>query len=135
MDVSSDRKGRNALVNNRHCPERTASEADLSGHVVWAHPPRSLLAEVLTHLNATLSHSIGLRIVVLAPEDSGALRFRPTFLRGWFQVRSWPTGSDLFRWHELAAEARLRRSPRSDLRYSVLQSWAPGGGERGCSHG
>lgn len=111
MDLFSDREGRNAMAASWRCPERTAFEADLRGNIVWAHPPRSLLAEVLTHLNAALRNATGLHIVLLAPEDAGPPWFRPTLLRRWFQVRCWPAGSDLFRWYEHAAEARWRRGP------------------------
>ena len=123
----SDRAGANALAPAWRSPELSAFEDVLTGHVVWAHPPRNLLFAVLKHLQSVLQDDPSIKIVVLAPEDCSAPWFRPNLLRNWYRIRSWNAGSDLFRWLEgSGSNHRWRKGPRSDLRYNVLQSWKPG---------
>ena len=132
LDLFSDRAGLNALAPSWRSPELSAFETVLVG-VVWAHPPRSLLLAVLKFLNKALLANRSLKVVLLAPEDSSAPWFRQDLLRPWHRVRSWQAVSVLFRWHDICAdtgEVRVRRGPRSDLPYNVLQSWPPG--RRSC---
>ena len=125
IDLFSDRQGVNAQAKEWRCPELTAFEADLTNHVVWAHPPRALIRSVFDHFNAHLKQCPASQIVMLIPEDSQAPWFRPSVMSRWSRVRSWDAGSDLFRWvdHSSPTQVRWRKGPRADMRYSVLRSW------------
>ena len=123
VDLFADRTGQAALAPLWRFPERTAFEFDLSGHVVWAHPPRGLAKACLEHFARVRQQSPDARIVLLLPEDRGAPWFRAGLLSSWFRIRTWEAGSDIFRW--VSPSGALTRGPRSDLAYSVLQSWRP----------
>lgn len=47
LDLFADRVGHTALAAEWRCPELIAFEADLTGFVVWAHPPRELVRAAL----------------------------------------------------------------------------------------
>ena len=123
IDLFAHRSGSNSLAPQWRCPEMSAFECDLSGHVAWAHPPRALARECLAHFNRLIKADPALRIVLLLPEDPGAPWFRSALLAPWYRVRSWDANSDIFRW--FTDDGSARRGPKSDLRYSVLQSWQP----------
>ena len=123
LDLFADRAGNTALCPQWRFPKLSAFEADLRDQTVWAHPPRGLLKQVFQFLNAAISQDSSLRAVVLCPDDPGAPWFRTPLLSSWHRVRTWPAGSDLFRyWSERA----FCRGPQTDLPYVVLQSWMPG---------
>ena len=122
LDLFADRLGMTALAHEWRFPELSAFEAELRGHAVWAHPPRALLKETFQFLNAAVADNADLRVVILCPDDPGAPWFRPSLLSKWHRIRSWPAGSDLFRW---PSDRGLSKGPASDLPYIVLQSWLP----------
>ena len=122
LDLFADRAGLTAKAPTWRSPEFSAFEASLQGEVVWAHPPRELLRATLDFLNAALLAPNPPKILLMCPEDPGAPWFRSGLLRCWHRVRSWPAGSDLFKFHSGLA---LRNGPRTDLPYLLLQSWEP----------
>ena len=124
LDLFADRQGWTAMAPEWRSPERTGFEATLTGHAVWAHPPRAILGGFLKWLAEKLRAEPELRLAVLMPEDSRAPWCRPSLIGRLRRAQRWPSRSDLFRWAEAdpaqPSQPRFRRGPRSDLPYCVL---------------
>ncbi|CAK0810490.1 unnamed protein product, partial [Prorocentrum cordatum] len=67
VDMFTDGLGRTAFAREWRFPELSVFQADLRGHVVWAHPPRALLKETFQCLTSAVAGDADLRVVALCP--------------------------------------------------------------------
>ena len=128
VDLFCDRLGATRQASEWFSPERSAFEAHHLRGRIWAHPPRSLLAQTFAFLHKALATASAgkLSVALIVPEDPGAPWYRTATLRRWHRRARWPVGSSIFRRPVFNADgsqvSRWEPGPKSDLPILLLTS-------------
>ena len=122
IDAFADISGRCSLAPAWRSPPVSAFELDFSGHTVWSHPPPLLAFAWIKKVLSVTKTNPDVRVAILVPSKSSAPWFKRTYLDHFRRALTWPAGSDLFRWMDVAdlTDTRWRKKMRTTEAYMLL---------------